>query len=201
MLEISEIALRDRYIFIWQSLEILNVFITLTLIQFFWKSKSLTLTTGALLFSWKHYNEKRHISLKTVASKANVKTNRMGSTKWTYHNQRSFASNYFFFENLISVKESLISSWFNPRTTQMSIFILVNVNAWVSPVSILNKVVLYQQITIIFDERKQPPQIFLPKSCSLAAVQILQNNCEGVQILTKLLGTLIKMSSYIDITL
>ena len=67
--------------------------------------------------------------------------------------------------------------------------------------SILNKVVLYQQITIIFDERKQPPQIFLPKSCSLAAVQILQNNCEGVQILTKLLGTLIKMSSYIDITL
>ena len=32
---------------------------------------------------------------KTVLSEANDKTNRMGSTKWTYHKERSFHSNYF----------------------------------------------------------------------------------------------------------
>ena len=34
---------------------------------------------------------------KTVLSEANVKTNRMGSTKWTYHKERTFASTYFIF--------------------------------------------------------------------------------------------------------
>ena len=34
---------------------------------------------------------------KTDLSKANVKTNRMGSTKWTYHKERGFATNYFIF--------------------------------------------------------------------------------------------------------
>ena len=37
----------------------------------------------------------------TALSEANVKTNRMGSTKWTYHKEWSFASNHFIFlENL-----------------------------------------------------------------------------------------------------
>ena len=44
----------------------------------------------------------------------------------------------------------------------------------VFPVSILNKVVLQQQITIIFDKKKQPTKIFLPKNCSSAVVQILK---------------------------
>ena len=34
---------------------------------------------------------------KTFPSIANVKINSMGSTKWTYHRDRSFASNYFIF--------------------------------------------------------------------------------------------------------
>ena len=34
---------------------------------------------------------------KTAISKANFKTNKMVSTKWTYHKERSFASNYFIF--------------------------------------------------------------------------------------------------------
>ena len=34
---------------------------------------------------------------KTTISEANVKTNKMVSAKWTYHKERSFASNYFFF--------------------------------------------------------------------------------------------------------
>ena len=34
---------------------------------------------------------------KTALSEANVQTNRMTTTKWTYHKERSFASNYFIF--------------------------------------------------------------------------------------------------------
>ena len=30
---------------------------------------------------------------KTALSEANVRTNRMGSTKWNYHKEQSFASN------------------------------------------------------------------------------------------------------------
>ena len=32
---------------------------------------------------------------KTALSEANFKTNRMGSSKWTYHKKRSFANYYF----------------------------------------------------------------------------------------------------------
>ena len=35
--------------------------------------------------------------------KANVKAIRMGITKWTYHKERSFASNNFIFENFVTV--------------------------------------------------------------------------------------------------
>ena len=66
----------------------------------------------------------------------------------------------------------------------------------VIPACILNKVVLHRQITIIFDKRKQPPNLFLQKTYFSAVAQILKNICEGVQILTKLLATLIKMSSF-----
>ena len=47
--------------------------------------------------------EKVPFSYKTAISEANVKTNRMVSTKWTYNEKQSFASNYFFFENFVSV--------------------------------------------------------------------------------------------------
>ena len=41
---------------------------------------------------------------KTAKSEANVKTNKMVTTKWTYPKERSFASKYFyFFENYVSV--------------------------------------------------------------------------------------------------
>ena len=38
---------------------------------------------------------------KTVLSEANVKTNRMGSTKLTYHKEQSFASNHFPFSKIL----------------------------------------------------------------------------------------------------
>ena len=40
-------------------------------------------------------------SFKTALSEANIKTNRMATTNWTYQNEWSFASNYMIFlENL-----------------------------------------------------------------------------------------------------
>ena len=49
----------------------------------------------------------------------------MEKIKWTYNEERSFASNYFtFVQSFVSVLESLIKSWFNVLTTQVSIFIL-----------------------------------------------------------------------------
>ena len=53
---------------------------------------------------------------------ANIRTNRIVSTKWTYHKERSFASSYF--ENSVSVSEPLTKSCLDVKTTQMSIFIL-----------------------------------------------------------------------------
>ena len=41
--------------------------------------------------------ENASFAYKTVISEANVKTNGMVSTKWTYHKERSFAINFFIF--------------------------------------------------------------------------------------------------------
>ena len=38
-------------------------------------------------------NESTSSPFKTALSEANVKTNRMAATKWTYHKERTFASN------------------------------------------------------------------------------------------------------------
>ena len=34
---------------------------------------------------------------KIAISESTIKTNRLGSIKWTYHKRRNFASNYFIF--------------------------------------------------------------------------------------------------------
>ena len=54
---------------------------------------------------------------KTALSEVNVKTNRMGSTKWTYHLSQMDLDNF------VSVQEPRIKSSFGLPTTQMSIFI------------------------------------------------------------------------------
>ena len=41
--------------------------------------------------------ERTPFPFKTALSEANVKTNRMATTKWTYHKEWSFASNYLIF--------------------------------------------------------------------------------------------------------
>ena len=45
---------------------------------------------------------------KTALSEANIKTNRLGSTKWTYHKERSFASNDFIFSKILFHFKSLV---------------------------------------------------------------------------------------------
>ena len=81
----------------WQSVGILNVFTILTLKLIFWQTKTFfkKLAYRFLVDSTKIENEL--FPYKTVTSEANVKTNRIVSTKWTYHKQRSFASNCFIF--------------------------------------------------------------------------------------------------------
>ena len=49
----------------------------------------------------------------------------MVSTKWTYHKERSFSSNYFnFFLKIVSVYGPLIKGSFDVLTTQIPIFLL-----------------------------------------------------------------------------
>ena len=45
---------------------------------------------------------------KIASSEANVKTNRMGNTKWTYQKERSFASNYFIFMKILFQFKNLL---------------------------------------------------------------------------------------------
>ena len=45
---------------------------------------------------------------KTALSEANVKTNRMGSTKLTYHKEQSFASNHFPFLEIVFQFRNLV---------------------------------------------------------------------------------------------
>ena len=47
-------------------------------------------------------------SYKTALSEANVKTNRMGSTKLTYHKEWSFASNHFPFLKILFQFRNLV---------------------------------------------------------------------------------------------
>ena len=64
--------------------------------------------------------ESRSFRYKTAISKTNVKTNVMVSTKRTYHKERSFASNYFiFFEILFQFKNQ-----FNVPAAQTPIFVV-----------------------------------------------------------------------------
>ena len=104
----------------WQSVKVLNVFNTLTLIQIFWKTKTFfkKLEYRFLVESTKIENAS--FPYKTAMSEANVKTNRIVSTKWTYHKERSFAINHFIFFNFFfnflfffSIQESLVKSCFD----------------------------------------------------------------------------------------
>ena len=91
----------------WQSAKVSNVFNTLTLKQIFWRTKTFfkKLEYRFLVEATKIENT---FPFKTALSEANVKTNKMATTKWTYHKEWSFASNYLFFWKICS---SFRTSW------------------------------------------------------------------------------------------
>ena len=84
----------------WQSVEILNVFNTLTLKQIFWKTKTIFKKLGYRFLVESTKIENASFPDKTAIPEANVKINRMVSTKWTYHEER-FTRNYFIFLKIL----------------------------------------------------------------------------------------------------
>ena len=69
--------------------------------QIFWKMKTFfkKLEYRFLVESTK--TENSLFPYKTTISEANVKTNGMLSTIWTYHKERSFATNYLIFLKIL----------------------------------------------------------------------------------------------------
>ena len=95
------LRLRDRHVFMSQSVKVSNVFNTLTLKQIFWKTKTFFKKLEYRFLVETTKIENTSFPFKTALSEANVKTNRIATTKWTYHKEWSFASSYFIsLENL-----------------------------------------------------------------------------------------------------
>ena len=103
--------------------EVLSVFNTLTLQQIFRKTKNFSKKLECCFLVESTKIESATFPYKTALSEANVKTNRIGSTKWSYSNDRSFPIKYFNFSEkiLFHFKNFPIKSWFD---VPMSIFIL-----------------------------------------------------------------------------
>ena len=80
-----------------ESVEILNIFNTLTLKQIFWKTKTIFKKLEYRFLVEGTKIENASFQYKTIISGANVRTNEMVRANWTYHKERSFASNYFIF--------------------------------------------------------------------------------------------------------
>ena len=85
----------------WQALWILNVFNIVTLKQIFWKTQTLFKKLEYRFLVEATMIENATFPYKTALSEANVKINRIGNTKWTYHKEPSFASDYFVFPKIL----------------------------------------------------------------------------------------------------
>ena len=77
--------------------KILNVSSTLTLKHISWKTKPFFKKLEYRFFVESTEIENSSFPYKTAISEANVKTNRLVTTKWTYHKEQSFTSNHFIF--------------------------------------------------------------------------------------------------------
>ena len=91
------LRLRDWHDFMLQSAKVSNIFNTLTLKLVFWKTKTSFKKLKYSFLVEAAKIENTSFPFKTAQSEANVKTNRIATTKWTYHKEWSFASNYFIF--------------------------------------------------------------------------------------------------------
>ena len=91
-------------------MEILNAFNTLTLKQIFWKTETFLEKREYRFLVESTKIENALFLYKTTISGVNVKTDRIVSTKRTYHKEWSFTSNYFIFLNFVSVYKPLTKS-------------------------------------------------------------------------------------------
>ena len=91
-----------------QSVGILNVCNTLTLKQIFWKTKKFFKKLEYHFLIESRKIENAPFPYKTALSEANVKTNKMVSTKGTYQKERSFASNCFNFLKILFRYKNLL---------------------------------------------------------------------------------------------
>ena len=78
-------------------MKVSSVFITLTLKQIFWERKTFFEKLEYRFLVATIEIENTSFPFKTALSEANVKTNRMATTKRTFDKEQSFASNYFIF--------------------------------------------------------------------------------------------------------
>ena len=69
------------------------------------KNEKLFQKTEVLLFSWNYWDWKCNISMQNCSVRSHVKTNRMGSTKWTYQTLQVTTSLFFFFLILFRYKD------------------------------------------------------------------------------------------------
>ena len=85
----------------WQSVKVSNIFNTWTLKQIFWKTKNFFKKLEYRFLVETTEIENTSFPFKSVLSETSFKTNRMATTKWTYHKECCFTINYFIFlENL-----------------------------------------------------------------------------------------------------
>ena len=54
--------------------------------------------------------ENASFTYKTAISEVNLKTNRMATTKWTYHKERGFAGNWFIYFKILFQFKNLLQS-------------------------------------------------------------------------------------------
>ena len=92
----------------WQSGEILKAFNTVTLKQIFWVTDTFIKKLEYRFLAESTKIENASFPYKTTMSEANVKTNRIASTKWTYHKERGFASNSFIFLKVLFQFKNLL---------------------------------------------------------------------------------------------
>ena len=89
-------------------MKVSNVFNTLTLKQIFWKTKTFFKKLEYRFLVEATKIENTSFPFKAALLEANVNTNRMVTTKLTYHKEWSFASNYvIILENLFQFKNLL----------------------------------------------------------------------------------------------
>ena len=92
----------------WQSVKILNVFNTFNFETDFLENETVFQKTGVTFLVESTKIENASFPYKSAISKANDNTNKVVATKWTYHKERSFASNCFIFLKILFQFKSLL---------------------------------------------------------------------------------------------